>query len=199
MPCPSWGISAEHCKTGSKLRQVPGTPCSLCYAHKGHYQYPNVKQAQEKRLEGLSQPDWPEAMAVQILLAGSSHFRWFDSGDLQSQKHFGQIHNVATLTPNVKHWLPTMEYRWATSERYAYLPNLTVRLSSTRIGKLRRTQKLVCSSVYIVSDDDDWRQLVNNYSGHARFFCPSSLQGNKCGPCRACWNQNIKHVVYRQH
>ena len=37
MPEGSFGLSARDCKTGSALRQIPGSVCSQCYALKGRY------------------------------------------------------------------------------------------------------------------------------------------------------------------
>ena len=52
MPGKSWGINADHCKTGFKLAKIAGTICSVCYAQKGFYTlYPAVKRAQDTRLE----------------------------------------------------------------------------------------------------------------------------------------------------
>jgi len=50
MPGWSYGIPAKECKTGSKLAKIPGTVCHGCYALKGCYVFPNVQEAQYKRL-----------------------------------------------------------------------------------------------------------------------------------------------------
>jgi hypothetical protein len=31
------------------------------------------------------------------------------------------------------------------------------------------------------------------------YICPSSKQGNKCGDCRACWNDRVNEVTYIAH
>ena len=73
MPEGSYNLPASACKTGAKLRLVPGTPCYKCYAFKGRYNFPNVKDALTRRLESLQNPQWVEAMAV--LIKGKKHFR----------------------------------------------------------------------------------------------------------------------------
>ena len=85
MPGKSWGINADHCKTGFKLAKIAGTICSVCYAQKGFYTlYPAVKRAQDSRLE-LFEADPLAWVGAMVKLVGSeSFFRWFDSGDLQS-------------------------------------------------------------------------------------------------------------------
>ena len=37
MPGPSYNTPASRCITGAKLRKVPGSVCSSCYALKGNY------------------------------------------------------------------------------------------------------------------------------------------------------------------
>ena len=82
MPCKSWGISAKACKTGGKLAKVEGTVCHGCYALKGAYVWPVVEKAHAKRLDAIYTAGWVDAMVTAI--NGDEYFRWFDSGDIQS-------------------------------------------------------------------------------------------------------------------
>ena len=67
MPGYAYGIPAAECKTGSKLRLIPNSVCSDCYALKNNYtRFPAIIQAQYKRLESIQNPLWVEAMAVVI-------------------------------------------------------------------------------------------------------------------------------------
>ena len=66
MPEGSYNLPARACITGAKLREIPGTPCRGCYAFKGRYNFPNVKDALSRRLESLQDPQWIEAMTVLI-------------------------------------------------------------------------------------------------------------------------------------
>ena len=43
MPCESISLDARQCKTGSKLAKIPGSVCNGCYALKGFYNMPSVK------------------------------------------------------------------------------------------------------------------------------------------------------------
>ena len=45
MPEGSYNLPATACQTGQLLAKVKGTPCSGCYALKGRYRFPNVKEA----------------------------------------------------------------------------------------------------------------------------------------------------------
>jgi hypothetical protein len=185
MPGFSYGLPALECKTGSKLRKVPGTPCYGCYALKGCYVFPDVKAAQYKRLRALTRDSWTMAMAHQINSKRSKWFRWHDSGDVQSLEHMQKILTVCRLTPNTKHWLPTQER--------PYLPapeevpnNLIIRLSGSKVDGPAPTAWTHTSSVV----------TTGRLSG---YHCPAPNQGGKCRECRACWTKSIKNVSYGKH
>ena len=195
MPGHGYGLPAKECKTGGKLRQVQGSTCSGCYAMKGRYVFPNVQAALYRRLASIDQPLWAEAMAERIRRTRDDYFRWHDSGDLQSAEHFAAICRVAELTPNVRHWIPTREYRIVCEylDAGGIIPeNLNVRLSAHMIGGHVPTfPRLAGSGVTVstVSRDD-------SLGGHA---CPARFQQNKCGDCRACWDRSVPHVDYHLH
>ena len=74
MPGPAYNLPATECITGSKLVKVPGSVCAGCYALKGRYRFPNVKEALARRLKSLDHPDWIRAMVV--LIDKAPWFRW---------------------------------------------------------------------------------------------------------------------------
>ena len=181
MPGLSYSLPAWECKTGWKLSQVEGTPCYGCYAMKGNYtRYPAIKRAQYRRLEAIKHPDWVAAMVA--VIKRQKWFRWHDAGDVQSPEHMLKILEVCRLTPDTNHWLPTQER--------AYLPapeevpdNLVIRLSRSKIdGPVPA----------------DWSHDSGVTTGEAR-TCPAPDQGGKCLDCRACWNKDIKSVIYGKH
>lgn len=186
MPGPSFGLSAFDCKTGSKLREVKGSVCSKCYARKGMYVFPNVKEAHASRMAKLvtaiENPDarrqWVSAMVS--LLSGVEYFRWHDSGDLQSREHFDLICDVARASPATKHWLPTKEPRYASREN---LPdNLVVRVSAPMIDG---------------EPVKHWPNTSTVVTGEASCHAPDN--GGKCGDCRQCWDKNVANVSYHLH
>ena len=130
MPEGSYNLPAQACQTGAKLRQVPGTPCSGCYALKGRYNFPNVKDALSRRLGSLGHPRWVQAMAV--LIKGKKFFRWHDSGDIQSEQHLINIFEVCKLTPETQHWLPTQERKFLPLSGSTIPKNLIIRLSNAK-------------------------------------------------------------------
>ena len=184
MPEGSYNLPATACQTGAKLREIPGTPCYGCYAFKGRYNFPNVKDALARRLDSLTHPDWVEAMAT--LVKGKKHFRWHDSGDLQGPEHLKKIFEVCKLTPETSHWLPTQERKLLQFLDPAIIPtNLIIRLSNAK-------NDTVPGNAWT-----HWSTVVSKpRAGH---ICPAPEQGNNCGSCRACWSKDVKEVQYRLH
>ena len=184
MPEGSYNLPAVACITGAKLREIPGTPCYGCYAFKGRYNFPNVKDALTRRLESLQHPDWVQAMTV--LIKGKKFFRWHDSGDLQSSWHLQQIFKVCEATPDTQHWLPTQERQYLPLEGSSVPKNLIIRLSNAK------------NDTKPGNAWTHWSTVVTHGArpGH---MCPASFQGNKCGSCRACWSKDVKEVQYPIH
>ena len=184
MPEGSYNLPAVACITGAKLRQIPGTPCHGCYAFKGRYNFPNVKDALQRRLTSLGHRDWVQAMAV--LVKGKKHFRWHDSGDLQGPEHLKKIFQVCKLTPETQHWLPTQERKLLQFLDPDIIPtNLIIRLSNAKNDTKPGNAWPHWSTVVTVPR-----------AGHV---CPAPEQGNNCGSCRACWSKDVDEVQYKIH
>jgi len=192
MPCFSFSIPAWYCRTGKKLRKVANSVCSKCYALKGNYHRPNVKNAMERRFRRLKSKTWIQDMSLAIAgMETSGFFRWHDSGDVQSLSHLERIASVALALPRIQFWLPTREYSFVSAyvEKHGpFPPNLTVRLSALGIDSppplaIAKRLGLVTSGV----------------SKKDSFDCPSSRQEGKCLDCRACWNKDIANVNYKLH
>ena len=64
MPGYAYNLPAWECVTGVKLQAIKGSVCSGCYAMKGRYRFPNVKDALNRRLNSLTHPQWVEAMSA---------------------------------------------------------------------------------------------------------------------------------------
>lgn len=185
MPGPGLGLPAAECKTGSWLRKIPKSVCSKCYALKGRYTFPKVLDAMYRRLKGLEDPLWVEAMVAFITQSKTSYFRWHDSGDVQGIEHLEKIAEIAKRLPGVKFWLPTREksiVRAYTAQYGDFPANLCVRVSATMIDGVAPAGFANTSTV--VSKNES---------------CPSRKQGNFCGACRRCWNRRVKNVSYHTH
>jgi len=183
MPGYAYNLPAWECKVGSKLAKVPGSVCHGCYALKGRYRFPNVKEAMYRRLASITRPDWARTMAADINARKSRFFRWHDSGDVQSVKHLLKIFHVCRLTPDVAHWLPTREAGILSKIPQDRVPrNLTIRLSATKVDAPAPKSWALTSTVVTTGRT-----------------CPAPDQDNECKTCRACWDQSIKNVAYGKH
>lgn len=208
MPGFSFGLSAKDCITGSKLQNVEGSVCHRCYALRGNYTFPHVVDAHRRRLEGLSNPNWVEAMVMLIDHSrqiqrrknkniDTEFFRWNDSGDLQSVQHLDNICKICKLTSAIRHWMPTREYSivQAFVAQGGGIPkNLTIRLSGHMIGgpvpkALAKKLGVQMSSVHMKD-----ASLPKGFTA-----CIAHDQGNQCLDCRRCWNKNYKIISYPKH
>jgi len=212
MPGYSYGISAQLCHTGSKLREVPGSVCRACYALTDWYRsWRPLLQGHARRLRGLRHPRWVDAMVAMIdryCQPPDDFFRWHDSGDLQGVWHLSNIAEVCARTPAVKHWMPTREYGYVARFLRAggtLPPNLTVRLSAHMIDTepvipddLRDDLAgLPVSTVSTASMIGLGYQLVE---GKGSVECRAvEVRDNTCGSCRACWDPRVTNVTYPQH
>jgi len=182
MPGWAYGLPADECKTGGKLKLIPNSVCSGCYADKGCYVFPVVQAAQYRRLAAIRSPLWVGAMALLINSKKSKYFRWHDSGDVQDEEHLLKIFAVAKLTPGTSHWLPTRE-AWTQKYLSAVPDNLTLRFSIPMIDQ---------------PASGNWANTSTVVSGQGR-TCPAPDQSNECKDCRACWDPSVKNVAYGKH
>ena len=179
MPGLSYSLPAWECKTGSKLRKIKNSVCSMCYALKGNYtRYKAIKAAQYVRLKTLTNKLWVEAFVVQI--KRQEYFRWHDAGDVQNLEHLNKIFEVCEATPDTKHWMPTRE-AWIKDHLDRKPSNLVIRFSPPMIGQ----------------ENSSWPNSSMVVTEGAS--CPAPKQGGKCGDCRACWDPTVKVVSYGKH
>jgi hypothetical protein len=197
MPGFSYGIPAQDCILGSILRKKEGSVCGKCYAFKGMYVFPCVKNAQKRRLEILRAdlPTWTNNM-VELLQAKYRNkkskkdrvFRFHDSGDIQSLEHLEAIVQIAKNLPSIRFWLPTKEIKtirlWLSANPKGFPLNLIVRISAPMIGRPAAPISGTLSSTV---------------SAGVGYSCPAPKQGNNCGDCRACWSLNVPSVDYHEH
>jgi len=207
MPWWSWSIPAVHCKTGSKLAQKEGTVCHGCYALKGFYHMPAVKNAMDRRYEALNHPLFVDAFVIVLTrfyetgqrkykfrgkLVKENRFRWHDSGDIQSVDHLNAINEISKHTPFLRHWVPTKEpgivAKWL-KKNGAFAPNLVVRVSHPMVGQHFETARPSGLPVSTVG-----------YKGKGVKQCPAAAsQGNKCLDCDTCWIGKNVAVNYPLH
>jgi hypothetical protein len=203
MPGSVYSITATACPTGSKLAKIAGTPCHGCYALRLERMRPTVHAAYRRNLDAWQMAEregstraWSISMAEQIVYLGAAYHRWFDFGDLQSVAHLLAIVDVCELTPTVQHWLPTQERAMVREYRRmfgAFPNNLVVRISASKIDGPLPT----ASHASVVASKDKKTGAYSVPPGAT--LCAARTRGNKCGPCRACWDPTVETIVYPKH
>lgn len=190
MPSASYSLSARRCKVGGKLRGVKGSTCSKCYAMGGCYNFPVVVAAMERRFQSLANPGWVAAFIRILSRKRNPHFRWHDSGDIQSLNHLRNIVAVAIGTPGITHWIPTREYgivRTYLRTYGAFPANLRVRVSAAMMDGTAPAEFEYTSEV-----------SANPVARDGAAVCIAYTQGGKCLDCRACWD-SVPTIIYPLH
>ena len=206
MPCPSISIPSSACITGKILVDVEGSACEGCYTLEGFYNMPDGIRARDRRLSKLYDPRWIEAMITLIksrraYKKGKDWFRWHDSGDVQGIIHLSNIMEVARLTPNCDHWIPTRENAFlkAYVESGKVVPeNMYVRVSATMIDGMPPTEFVNELNKY-----DNVKGFIGTSTVHKNkeaigFSCIAYTQGGECGKCRHCWSTEL-NISYPKH
>lgn len=197
MPCHSFSLPAQLCITGSKLNKVKGSVCNGCYALKGLYVMPNVKEPRAYNMANLNHPQWTDIMikAISKVSLRRKLFRWHDSGDLQSLDHLKKIVSIALALPSIEFWLPTKEagmLKDYASEGLTIPANLSVRLSMPMIDQEPNLpSSLVSLGVNTSTVHKEAEGFVST--------CPAYQNKGKCGTCRNCWNTEISNISYPIH
>jgi len=200
MPGLTWStVARANCPGSVDDNGVPVPACASCYAAKGRYLFPNVREPREHNAADYRNPGWVAGMVAAIRADPVPYFRWFDSGDVDSVQLAELIEQVIAYTPSVHHWLPTRSHKIpeirAVLERIAQLPNVVVRWSSDSIHG--ETVAAPQSST-IVSDDAEFAALRERV-GKGLVKCLSGTRGGVCGDCRACWHKAVTVVAYPIH
>ena len=186
--CKSISLNAKSCKTGSKLAKKKGSVCFGCYALKGCYQFPVVQEAMERRMKFFYHKDFIPIMVFLLSSLRKKKFRWFDSGDVQNTIMALNILEICRLTPDIKHWIPSKEYKiWREALKIQKLPdNVCLRMSSPNI------------------DQEPLKGFENTSTVHKdkKAFgleCIAYKQDGKCLDCKACFDKKVKNVSYPLH
>ena len=212
----SYSIPATTCITGAKLVKVKNSVCNGCYALKGRYNFNNVQNALTRRYnilnEALNDKKKEKLFIDSFVYALKhyekkyTHFRWLDSGDLQSVKHLKIIAKIANLTPNIKHWLPTREYsfynEYLKTEKQP--SNLVVRVSAHMINKTAPKKYKNVSNVIKGMKLNGFTCNANKNILKPKEICTKcntklSKGGVHCCNCTACYNPKVKTINYYYH
>jgi hypothetical protein len=171
---------------------VEGSTCASCYALKGTYVFPVVKNALENRYQLLSQalndPEFREVFisSFEVLLNGHKYFRWHDAGDLQGHAHLELICEIARRLPGTQFWLPTRESALVNTFLGEIPDNLLIRVSSNLIDG---NPPAGFGNTSTVHSSGSWKGKE----------CRAYTRSGHCGACRACWKPAVDNVSYRKH
>ena len=188
MPCKSWSLPALTTCPGR--RNSDGTKvevCQGCYATTGFYKMGAAMALRQENRYDWHRINWVSDMVE--LIKDDKYFRWFDSGDVFSEKLAEKIYLVSKATKNTKHWLPTRSHKvpkikdWLNYTKR--LSNMSIRYSADRINKFN---KRLHGSV-----------VTNGDKLPGVFECQAYTRGGQCGDCRACWDKTIKVIGYPAH
>lgn len=194
LPCRSYDLPIQTCKTGSKLATKKGTICSSCYGNAGWYPKSRVQKNLWARFRQLKNPLWVDAMILLIEHQSPDYFRWHDIGDVQGLWHLQNIFDVCLGTPDTKHWMPTHEHgiiQHALQKGGMIKPsNLTIQLSANEMDIIPHelitlARELGCT--------------VSGVSNDGNYSCPAPGQWGTCGACRKCWDETIFITTFKKH
>ena len=184
----SISLDANNCNTGSKLAKIKGSVCNGCYALKGCYVFPVVKNAMQRRLEFFNSKNFIPIMVWLLQSQKKKYFRWFDSGDIQNIFMALNILEVCKQTPDIKHWIPTKELKmWRQALKIQPLPkNVVLRASAPMV------------------DQKPVKGFNNTSTVHENkkafgLECIAYKQDGKCLDCKACYDSKVKNVSYPKH
>ena len=185
----SWSLQAiETCPASKDANGNLVPACQGCYATTGNYNYPNVKAPRIENREDWKREEWVSDMVKE--LDSSRYFRWFDSGDMYDIRLAEKIYQVMTLTPWVKHWLPTRMYKFTKFDNV--------------INKMMKLDNVVV----ILSSDSVTGEIINGQNTSTIFSdtlpegateCKAYEHNGKCNGCRACYDKNVKVIAYKAH
>ena len=195
MPGASLSLPAgTTCPTGAKYRNDPNGICSKCYAQKGLYNQPKVKECRQWRLAYTQTAEFVTDMVGLLhreARLGRPHFRWHDSGDTYSLEYGHKIMDIIEATPEIWHYIPTKEVALFTQLLAARKKprNVVVRISAVHIDQLPASIPAGCQGC----------MTFKTARPTQAFPCHATMGDHSCGACRACWNPNIPLIAYKLH
>ena len=177
--------------------------CQCCYGAHNRYLHRPVVVKLRERMGDWKRPEWVLRMVV-ALLPRKWH-RWHDVGDICCPEYAEKLIEVCKKTPYTHHWIPTKTWRvpWAASylKELASLKNVTVRWSGTKFvrGRVKEFGEDVVLGGVVLKGRAPAMVDLKMASKGEYVICPAHWQGNKCGPCRVCWDKDVRMVAYPYH
>ena len=194
--CPSLSLPAvidcPACELSMQLAREAGKTaiCERCYAQRGRYVFPQVRNNQLARSEWWHGTD-PIERAIILVDAvkregAPRYFRCYDSGDVDLSAMETWL-KFADLLPGARLWIPTRT--WLLPE---FLPSLRA---------LNAHPRIVVRPSAVCFDDQPVtvRGLAGGHAAHWReeikapYRCPDD-----CSACRVCWEKPELSVSFKR-
>ena len=213
MPCASWSLPAVNSCPGSKVSvRALGDEavCNECYATKGFYRMGNVQDAQQSRMnwvtESLQENDGAELVTGLVRMItddvakrGEPIFRVHDSGDLFSVAYIRAWIAIAETLPDVQFWVPTRSHivpsLLDSILSLAALPNVVVRPSGLAFDELPPVVPGLAAGTTVI------RSLPVLQDMPGVKLCPKTDPNDgrsNCEDCRNCW-EGSDPIAYFVH
>lgn len=115
------------------VRTCPGrskTCSEACYARKGHFHLPQVKERLDWAFKQSKRDDFAEKMIDEVYRKGVLVFRWHVAGDVYSPAYAIKLFTVMKESPQCSFFLYTRSWRVKTIEPHlramSFLPNARI-------------------------------------------------------------------------
>lgn len=197
MPGWSFSIPARQGKVGGRPFTVCTALCKMpCYAKKGRYTSPAVREAQNWRLEVVLEALEEPGLFTQLMgkaftacaVPSLPYFRGHDSGDFFCASYVEEWTWIAEEWKSIRFYFPTKSYVEPGClpflQTFASLPNVTLRPSALAPGLPAPVVPGLAAGIEVRREG---------------FTCPASRQGNQCLSCRLCWDEPGQSLSYHLH
>ena len=195
----SWSLPAGDSCPGAKGAEV----CNGCYAKKGMYRFPVVKNVREHNREDYKKDDWVDRMVKEV--NKFDFFRWFDSGDIETPELAKKIRHVVSATQGVKHWIPTRSDKIPAIKKVidgfiaphtgiGNFPGVALRLSADNIGLDKEERPGVNSYVINNTVKDLFKAKQQGI-----YVCPVGINPKQksCDNCTKCYTDaKVAYVLH---
>lgn len=225
----TYSFPTHMCMVGGRLREIPGTVCSNCYAHeRGKYPLNNVQRHLLRNYDAYKRDPDRWASALSTLIPRQTNFmdvfRFHDSGDLDSAEHLAYIAAMKERVDAISNrdhmfWIPTREWDVVNRlmrERGQLPENMAVRLSIPNVNQtldndLNEKWGLPLMPQRHIDMMEEFPQLSTSrvisdkkYQLNPSDMClasDKSVKGSKCADhrCIECHDPNKRNVDYGQH
>lgn len=174
-------------------------PCKAgCYACKGTQTMCSVLGAYHRnlRLYNENPENFFEQFYYSVKFSGISKVRLFDSGDIPDYRFFDMLCKTISRMPDVKFMGFTKKYEivnaWLEENGEKLPENLNI-LFSAWDKNWAFANPYNLGVAYVNFDNPDLNPEIPSYA----FKCKG--KETTCSACGACWNKNLRAVVFHQH